>query len=280
MLTSEQIDILNAPFDDVHDYGVVNGKVYLRKEAIKRRLTAADPGWSISEPQFVARDGDVVFMSATLTVGGVSRAALGSGTINSTRKQKDGSVIAIDGYDLALEIRKAYKGAAMDCLARAAVFFMRGLDDLREKPNNEQSIATINGFLKQRRPTTPQDSSGSQPPARPSQPPQERRQLVTAEPPPEPEDEIIDFDTLGTPHIVVTQLEVKLTSTNKPMIVANDGKVKASTFTRDPLRAVLPQDVIDALATPGVYNVPTLRVYYRKDGTFNNIDRVALAATG
>lgn len=160
-LTPQMIDQLNAPFAEPA-YGVVNGKVYLRKSAIKDRLSDVDPGWALSEPQFVAREGDVVFMSATLTVGGVSRGALGSGLILSTKS--DGR--PIEGINLAREVSKAYKAAASDCLSRAAVYFLKAADDLREKPNDAGSTATISAYLKRQQPSTPQSSSGTQPPAR------------------------------------------------------------------------------------------------------------------
>jgi hypothetical protein len=104
----------------------------------------------------------------------------------------------------------------------------------------------------------------------------------TVEPTPPPEtDDDAAFQTLGFPlNFVVSQLTVRLTSDKHPLIVANGDGIQASTFTRAPLRPVLPQDIIDALAQPGVYTVPALRVFYRKDGSFNHIERAELAATG
>lgn len=90
-----------------------------------------------------------------------------------------------------------------------------------------------------------------------------------------------DIKPVFAPSFVVTSLEVKLTGEKKkPLIIASDGKVKASTFTREPLRAVLSPEIIGTLAKPGVYPLLSpLRVFYRKDGTMNHIERAELAST-
>jgi len=168
-LNAAALALLKAPFKE-SEYGAVGGtNMYVRKPAIKDRLNEIDPGWTISEPVFVGRDGDVVFMSATLTVCGVSRGGLGSGIIQTARKITDKAGneewIAVEGFELAREITKAYKGAASDCLSRAAVWFGVG-EDLHEKPNTDKAANTINRFLNRQPPSTPQQSSGSQPPAR------------------------------------------------------------------------------------------------------------------
>lgn len=130
-MTASLSDILEAPFAiEEHDWK--DGQIYLRKDAIRRRLTAADPGWQLSPPQIVSVHDDVVIMSAALTIAGISRAGIGTGIIQHAKiDAKTGEFSR--GVEANL-LAKAYKAAASDCLPRAAAefnvgWYLRGLSD-------------------------------------------------------------------------------------------------------------------------------------------------------
>src|SRR5688572_23667385 len=62
-----------------------NGNVYIRKTALRKRFAQIDPRWSISKPELMATVGDVVLMSGSMTLEGVTRSAVGTGIIQSTK---------------------------------------------------------------------------------------------------------------------------------------------------------------------------------------------------
>lgn len=129
MLSEQNVVTLAKPFD-LAEHGFKNGNPYIRKSAIRRRLSKVDLLWTISAPEFVALAGDdVVIYRGSITVHGVTRWGLGSGIIQRTDADKK----ALEGYGLAKNIAKAHKEAATDILARAAVEFGVG-NYLKDKP--------------------------------------------------------------------------------------------------------------------------------------------------
>jgi len=112
-LTAVQTALLEMPFK-YEEHAFVTGKgVYIRKSAIRARLTLVDPNWTMTEPRLLAHTDQIVVMTAGLTVCGVTRYGVGVGVIqalNSPAKQ-------------LAEISKAFKTAAIDCLPRAADLF-------------------------------------------------------------------------------------------------------------------------------------------------------------
>jgi hypothetical protein len=96
-----------------------SGTPYLKKDAIRRRLSLIDPHWKTQPPEVQSITGDVVIMRGGLTLLGDTRYAIGTGIIQTERKQ-DGRVIPVTGYDLAREISKAHKTAQSDLLPRCA----------------------------------------------------------------------------------------------------------------------------------------------------------------
>lgn len=129
--TPEQTRILEAAFT-YQEHGFLQGNPYIRKSAIRRRLTLVDPAWQSSKPEFVTRDGDTVMYSGALVVAGIIRHDLGTGLVNSTKKVND-NVVPVEGYELARAVAKAHKQAASDVLPRAALQFGVG-QYLKDKP--------------------------------------------------------------------------------------------------------------------------------------------------
>lgn len=130
MLTEQQIVLLEKAFDlDEHDF--TDGKVYIRKSAIRRRLFRVDPAWSLGAPEFVMMAGeDVAVMRGALTICGVTRHGLGTGRIDRKAGGKD-----LEGVSLNNQIIKAFKAAASDILTRAALEFNVGAY-LKDKPRD------------------------------------------------------------------------------------------------------------------------------------------------
>jgi hypothetical protein len=133
-ITPEQQRILEAAFK-FNEHAFVESQPYLLKSAIRRRLTLVDPAWSMSEPRFISHDGNVVTYAAALTICGVTRYALGSGIVTTTKKVS-GKKVEIEGFELDRYVAKAHKTAASDCLPRAALAFDVG-SYLKEKDRNQ-----------------------------------------------------------------------------------------------------------------------------------------------
>ncbi len=143
MLTFEQMILLEKPFA-VSEHDFVRGNVYLKKSAIRKRLNAVDAGWSNTEPQLVSFSDDVIVLRGGLTVGGVTRYALGRGIVGRFRKDyQTRQVTELSGFDLAREITKAYKSADSDLLPRCAVLFGVG-SYLKDIPRQEGKSTVTN----------------------------------------------------------------------------------------------------------------------------------------
>ena len=143
VLTPHQIAQLEAPFR-LEEHGFVERKgVYIKKSAIRARLTQVDPNWTLSAPQVLIGSDQIVVMTAGLTVGGATRHGVGVGIIHNLDPEG-----RQPGKQLA-EISKAYKTAATDCLPRAAALFGIGeyLRDLDAATKNSlQALARwLNG---------------------------------------------------------------------------------------------------------------------------------------
>jgi len=148
----EQQELLAKPFE-AHEHGFKNGNCYIRKSAIRRRLSQVDPQWKLTEPEFICVDGDVVIMRGGLTVCGITRYQIGSGIIqrkSEGKTNKEGQYEEgkpLEGYSLASMVAKAYKTAATDILSRAAVEFnVAGyLKDAskEDRPRDQSSLSAL-----------------------------------------------------------------------------------------------------------------------------------------
>lgn len=139
--------ILERPFA-LDEHGFVNGNPYIRKNAIRHRLTEVDPSWTISEPEIMAMTDEVVVMRGTLTVNGVTRAAVGSATIlrhqRIEHKDQPDEYIPLNPVEQTRQVSKACKAAASDIIARAALEFGIGVY-LKEIPKGKND-PKINNF--------------------------------------------------------------------------------------------------------------------------------------
>lgn len=138
-------DILEKPFA-VEEHDWKDGQIYLRKDAIRRRLTEADPCWTLMSPALVSIDTDVIVMTATLTVAGAIRSGLGTGIIQHAKI--DAKTGEINRSVEANLLAKAYKAAASDCLPRAAAefnvgWYLRGMSD-----QHKQQVKSKDGLQK------------------------------------------------------------------------------------------------------------------------------------
>jgi len=124
-------------------HGWVNGNVYLRKSAIRQRLDECAPGWRSGSVRLIAADGDTIVMALTITIGEQSHEGVGTGIVQrGTLEQKTGEFKPFDPYKVAQNVAKAYKTAASDAFARAALEFGVG-EYLRDLPRglNQQAFA-------------------------------------------------------------------------------------------------------------------------------------------
>lgn len=133
MLTPDKLALLEAPFAlNEHGYNS-GGQPFIIKSAIRRRLSKVDSLWGTNAPVLVARDGDVVSVSLGLAICGATRHGLGTGVVLTSTK--NGEVFS--GAKAAEMLKKAYKSAASDALARAAMEFNVGMY-LKSKPGDIQ----------------------------------------------------------------------------------------------------------------------------------------------
>ncbi len=157
-LTPEQETALRKPFQ-VAEHGFVNGKPYLKKDAIKRRLSQVDPGWQMGAPSVVAVDEDLVTLTAALIVADVARHALGAGVIQ--RVDRDGKDVGI--YELGRNKLRAYKTADSDLIARCAMQFGVG-EYLKAVPKTVKDERTLHDWLLSLLPTVRGGQSSGPPP--------------------------------------------------------------------------------------------------------------------
>lgn len=124
-LTAEKLSELAAPFKpEEHSFLPNTTTVFIQKRAIRQRLNAVDPGWSISPAQLVRADEDVIVLSAGLTVCGVTRHALGTGTIQIEKKNPNTHKFEpLPVSEITRNKSKAYKSADTDLIPRCAFQF-------------------------------------------------------------------------------------------------------------------------------------------------------------
>lgn len=117
-LTPEQDALLRRPFQP-REHGFVNGRPYIRKEAIRPRLSQFDRAWSISPATVVAQVDDVIVLSGALRIAGVDRYDLGTGIVQRTGRDNQ----ALPPYEISRNTVRAFKTAASDLLPRCAIQF-------------------------------------------------------------------------------------------------------------------------------------------------------------
>jgi hypothetical protein len=121
-LAPAQEAILALPFAlNEHAFNGSNN-VYIKKSAIRRRLSLVDPGWSQTPPVVVTQDDNTVALAATLTICGSTRSGVGVGVISRWNKDKT----PMKDFGLALAVLKAQKNADTDLLPRCAIQFNVG----------------------------------------------------------------------------------------------------------------------------------------------------------
>lgn len=112
--------LAEMPFElNEHDFVGEEGKKnpYILKQQIRRRLNKIDLNWRETQPVLLFQDADIVVVTLSIIANGVERFGVGTGIIQRTSKSgKD-----YTGYTLALARAKAFKTAASDALARAAL---------------------------------------------------------------------------------------------------------------------------------------------------------------
>lgn len=197
MLTEQNMLTLAKPFE-LAEHGFKSGNVYLRKSAIRRRLSKVDMMWAFGPPEFVITHDDVVIYRGSITIGGVTRSGLGSGII----QRLDANKQPVEGYNLARNIAKAHKEAVTDILARAAVEFGIG-NYLRDKPASVKEAGFADWLAKlsgSPAPVTGQPPAGSPPP--PPEPPARKPWATVAE--------IEDMLLKATAALNITWLDISL----------------------------------------------------------------------
>jgi hypothetical protein len=138
-LTPEQEAQLRRPFS-AHEHGFVNGRPYIRKDAIRRRLSQVDPAWQTLAPTVLSMADDTVVLTGALIVCGVVRYDIGTGII--MRYGRDGKS-ELPSYEISRNNVRAFKTAASDLIPRCAVQFGVG-EYLKNVPRNvsdERSLA-------------------------------------------------------------------------------------------------------------------------------------------
>lgn len=137
MLTESQIKLLELPFR-LDEHSFVQGNIYIKKSAIKKRLDQVDPGWAITPPDFLMESGDVVILKGGITVAGITRYSVGTGIIVKTKKDDaTGEIHDLPAFEIARQTAKAYKTAMSDIVARAAMMFSIG-DYLKDLPKTKR----------------------------------------------------------------------------------------------------------------------------------------------
>ena len=165
-LNPEQEAILRRPFS-AHEHGFVNGRPYIRKDAIRRRLSFVDPGWQTLPPSVLSMADDTVVLTGALVVSGVVRYDIGTGII--IRHGRDNRA-ELPPYEISRNVVRAYKTAASDLIPRCAVQFGVG-EYLKNVPRNvvdERSLAewlrSLNGQAQQQSQAQPQPQPQREPP--------------------------------------------------------------------------------------------------------------------
>jgi hypothetical protein len=138
MLTDWQIRLIEKPFEfEEHEFSY--GKLYIKKEAVHRRLYRLDRGWTLSQPVLLAAIDDVIVLTAEMTISGVTRGAVGTGTYTRDKKADDkGNIAPLSAGELAQQKAKAYKQAATDLTVRGLKAF-GAFEYIRQLPKSTNS---------------------------------------------------------------------------------------------------------------------------------------------
>ncbi len=110
-LQPKDVVMLNYPFQ-LHEHKFLQGKVYIREQAIAARLDKVDPNWQYMIVKNEV-NGNSVITVAQLQIKGVIRSNTGSGSALFTDKPN----MLSDNFG------NAYKGAATDAFKRCARLF-------------------------------------------------------------------------------------------------------------------------------------------------------------
>lgn len=145
VFTPEQLSKLEKPFAP-GDHAFVRGNVYLKKQAIRRRLSEIDPGWTNTPAAKLEVSDTLIVLQGGLTVLGVTRFGIGTGIIQTTKKGDDGKPTELSAYDIALNTAKAYKTAASDLLPRCALEFGIGWY-LKDMPKDDRGKSTVTNMM-------------------------------------------------------------------------------------------------------------------------------------
>jgi hypothetical protein len=149
MLTEEQIRQLAKPFR-FEDHVYAKGKtIYIKKSAIRRRLSQVDPNWSLTEPELIGVVDNIVVVRGGLTVAGVTRYEFGAALISQT-KRNGSQKVDLTPDELLRERLKAIKYAVSDVLPRCAIEFNCGayLKDMTSDERN--SFVVDDAFMPDR----------------------------------------------------------------------------------------------------------------------------------
>lgn len=148
MIEHWQQRLLEQPFP-LSAHGFVGGNAYLLKEAIRARLNAVDPAWTMTSPQFVRATGDVVLYNGGLVVAGVMRWGLGTGIVQQLeprRGKTPGELVDPSPFEIARTVAKAHKTAVSDLLPRCALEFGVGAY-LKRMPRGTKTPEQLADFL-------------------------------------------------------------------------------------------------------------------------------------
>lgn len=158
MATTQHFDALDAlqacekPFlFEEHGFIMKDGKngkqeidsVYIRKDALRRRLTMIDHRWQTMPPELMSIEGNVITMRGSMIFLGTTRTGIGTGIIQTTKYDRTSkSKIPIEGYELDRQIAKTMKTANTDLLPRLCIEWNIG-SYLRPVP---KTIVTADDF--------------------------------------------------------------------------------------------------------------------------------------
>lgn len=180
-LTARDYQILEAAFLPA-EIGSKDGKPYIKRSAIMRRLRLVDPGYIPDIDTIVQVVGDTVTVWGTLTLKGVTHRASSSVAVGAWRiedpKATIKTYVRVGDYEYARALANAQKIAATLLLFRCAETFGVGLY-MKEKTTTPSLASVLNA-----KPTAP-----NIPPPPPESPPMPSN-VTKLGPQPEPESEI------------------------------------------------------------------------------------------
>lgn len=251
MLETSDLLVLKRAFAYA-DHEFLRGFVYLTEESITSRIEEVDPSWSFDVMQIVYEGGNAI-AHARLTIKGVSRDGIGMQKIMENAGEPA-------------------KGAVTDALKRCARLFGVGrylLNAPKEGDEFKRWLADQQKATTAPRPTPPPTTAAPATGGNGESPSTLPTTAVGDD-----LDAAFDKALGNAPHIVVSSVEVKRGKNNKPFLTFERDGVRVTTFTRDPLRGVLDETQVGMLAEPGTYQLPTLRVFWKQDGEYKNVEKV------